>query len=543
MTGQAQTLELSQSEQRWLLQHPSIRIAVDPDFAPFEWLDKGKQYRGISADYLALLEQKLGIKFELIASNNWSETLKLAQNGEVDLLPAIAMTAQRATYLRFTDIYQSTPGVVVSSKQYDSIEDLRERRVAVVRGYYWDDRLSNENPELQLQRVDDIQFAIELTALGAVDALVTDLASATRAIDQAGVSNLNVVRDPENKLGTLDLSMGVRLDWPELQALLNKALASISLEQRQQIQAKWIHPNAGSFWWTPILLYSLAAIGSLILLVLAIFFIWNRALTHKVDTRTRELRLAQDKLIQAEKMESIGRLAAGIAHEVKNPLAIIQMGIDYIAPEVPDNQTSREVLQDINEAVARADRVIHGLLDFSRDKQLTLAATDINEVIRDTLHLVEHELHQRVITAKTSLSGALPDIYVDSNKIQQVLINLFMNAAHAMQHEGELLIRSSLINANPQNAAFALQSGIFLAAEPAIRVTIEDTGPGIRPQDKEKIFELFYTTKAIGEGSGLGLSVTRNIIKLHHGSIEIDNRAEGGARVTILFKIQTDEIP
>lgn len=544
----AQNVELTNAERQWLLDHPVIRIGPDPDFAPFEWLDENGQHRGISADYIALLEKKLGIRFNLVRAENWTDVLDLAKSRSVDVLPAIAPTDQRAAYLRFTKPYQSTPGVVVSSQQYGHIEDLRNRSVAVVRGYYWDDILSEQAYDIKLQRVDSVRFAIELTALGAVDALVTDLASATTAIRQAGVTNLSTISDPDNALGKLELAMGVRKDWPLLQSILNKALDSINLDERQKIQEKWIRLNAPSWWLNRTLLYSLFGITLLMLIIFSSFIVWNRTLSRKVEIRTRQLHQAQEKLMQAEKMESIGRLAAGIAHEVKNPLAIIQMGMDYLTPELPDDPSSKEVTNDINDAVQRANQVIHGLLDFSRDKKLALKPGNINEVIRSALHLVEHELHQRSIEATTSLAASLPAIDIDRNKIQQVFINLFMNAAHAMQHEGTLQVSSQLIDIDPpvplSPPRLSRPSGKHpLPNQQAIKIEVTDTGPGIRPQDKEKIFELFYTTKAVGEGTGLGLSVTRNIIKLHHGSIDIDNRPEGGARVTILFKLQTQTTP
>ncbi len=530
----SQSIELSDTERQWLQQHPVIRIAPDPSFAPFEWLDDQQHYQGITADYLKLIEQRTGIEFEIIAVSNWHQAIDLARERKIDVLPAVGITEQRQSYLLFSDTYQTVPGVVVSSRQYKNVQELTGHTVAVLRDSYWDDILSNIDTPIRIERVESIQFGIELATINAVDALVTDLASASYAVNESGISNLYIVNDPQKSLGNVTLSIGVRNDWPILVSILNRALNSISPEERQKIRSKWIHLKPPSWWLNRTFLIALAATLLVLALLFSGFYIWNRTLTRTVSKRTQQLHIAQQKLMQAEKMESIGRLAAGIAHEVKNPLAIIQMGMDYLTPDIPDDQNSRDVVKDINDAVKRADSVIHGLLDFSRDKKLAMSPGNINEVIESALHLVEYELHQRNIESKVSLASSLPAIELDSNKMQQVFINLFMNAAHAMEHNGTLIISSRLSQA-PGN--MHTENTHFNQGEEIICIEIADTGPGIRPQDKEKIFELFYTTKAIGEGTGLGLSVTRNIIQLHHGLIRIDNRPQGGAVVEILLKL------
>ncbi|WP_457667887.1 transporter substrate-binding domain-containing protein [Thiolapillus sp.] len=536
-TASSHDVSLSHAEEQWLKQHPVIRIGPDPGYPPFEWLDENGHYQGIAADYIALMEKKLGVHFQVVPTHNWSEVIQLARERKIDLLPALAQTRQRKSYLVFTHPYDRIPGIVVSIQGYDSINELLDKRIAVVSDTYWDDLLSDKQIDIQIQHVDNTEFGMELAAMGAVDAMVTDLASATAIIKQTGISNLHVIRDPQKRLGSLEITMGIRSDWPELQAIINKTLASITPQERDTIRSKWINIQQPAFWRDRNFLIGLFTVLGVILLLFAGVITWNRMLKHKVEARTRELNAAQTKLMQAEKMESIGRLAAGIAHEVKNPLAIIQMGMDYLAQEIPRNPTNTEVKKDIDDAVQRANTVIHGLLDFSRDKQLQLQTGSVNTVIQDTLHLVDHELkNQRNITTRLSLAKTLPDMAMDRNKLQQVFINLFMNAAQAMEHDGELWVTTREVVIDRQAQRNGARAAHFHSGEQAIEVEIADNGPGIRPQDKEKIFELFYTTKAVGEGTGLGLSVTRNIINLHHGSIDIDNRPEGGTSVILLFR-------
>jgi len=146
------------------------------------------------------------------------------------------------------------------------------------------------------------------------------------------------------------------------------------------------------------------------------------------------------KLIQTAKLESIGRLAAGVAHEVKNPLAVIQLGIDYLnqTAKATANRDCIETIQEMDDAVRRADAVIKGLLDFSRSEQLSLSLLDLNSVIEESLLLVKHELTRNHISLEKHLADPLPQVELDRNKIKQVFINVFMNAIHAMGNNGDM---------------------------------------------------------------------------------------------------------
>ena len=539
-SAQVVPLELTEAEQRWLEAHPIIRAAPDPDFAPFEWFTLDGAYKGIAADYLRLVEQRLGIKFELVHTKEWSQVMDMARARQVDILPAVARSTQREQYLLFTTPHISAKGVIVTGKGYENIQELKGKKIAVVTDYVWDDLITHSNFEVRLYRVERNLDGLELAALGGVDAMVSDIASVTYLIRQHGLSNLRIVKD-NGVDRNLELSFGIRNDWPELQTILEKAVASLTFEEREAIRAKWLTLEVGGFWRNPVFWYSAMGATVVLLLLLAGTMIWNRTLQQRVELRTRELQNANIKLMQAEKMESIGRLAAGVAHEVKNPLAIIQMGADFLSQELPKDETTGEVIKDIDDAVQRADTVIRGLLDFSRDKKLERTAGSINEVIKSSLHLVGHEVRQRQIDVKTQLADNLPELELDASKLQQVFINLFMNAAHAMEREGLLQVITQLKTLNDEADLSRDNENRFKQGETVLWVEVRDNGPGIINKDTSKIFDPFYTTKPVGEGTGLGLSVSRNIINLHQGSIDIRNHQEGGASVVMMFQLNRGE--
>jgi signal transduction histidine kinase len=244
---------------------------------------------------------------------------------------------------------------------------------------------------------------------------------------------------------------------------------------------------------------------------------------------------AQLQLIQAEKLESVGRLAAGVAHEVKNPLAIMLMGLTYLAEgNHRDPAADQEVMRAMRDAIHRANLIVRGLVDFSANHTLDAAPQDLNSMIRRSLLLVKHELTGNHVEAITELDASIPQLLLDPNKIQQVFVNLFMNAIQAMHATGTLTVRT--YNRMAESAEDA--------EEPVVIAEVDDTGPGIPPDKVSKVFDPFFTTKAAGRGTGLGLTVVQKIVELHDGTVSICNRykntLEGsvctGARVTITFK-------
>ena len=249
-----------------------------------------------------------------------------------------------------------------------------------------------------------------------------------------------------------------------------------------------------------------------------------------------ELREVQLQLIEAEKMKSIGRLAAGVAHEVKNPLAILKMGIEYLATQKPADEHTPMILKEMSDALTRADGVILGLLDFSAPKQLEVKGEDINNIIKAALKLVRGEM-KGAFEIERDLEPNLPLLKLDSGKISQVFVNLFTNAIHAMGAGGVLSVRSyaKQLTGIGTNVADS-RSESFRVGKTIVVVEIDDTGGGI-PEDKlAKIFEPFFTTKPTGKGTGLGLSVVRTIVDLHGGTIDIRNLHDAGVRVTLMFQ-------
>ncbi len=222
----------------------------------------------------------------------------------------------------------------------------------------------------------------------------------------------------------------------------------------------------------------------------------------------------EQRLVQADKLSSIGLLAAGVAHEVNTPLAVISTYAQMLAKQVADDSQKSLILDKIAKQTFRASEIVNSLLNFSRTSTTSFGDLGLNKVIQETVSLLDHQLQKAGILARLDLEANLPAVHGNAGKLQQVFLNLFLNARDAMPGGGALEVRS-------------WHEG------QRVRVEVCDTGTGIAPEHLQRVYDPFFTTKAARKGTGLGLSVTYGIIQEHGGSIEVSNRPSGGARFRI----------
>lgn len=258
---------------------------------------------------------------------------------------------------------------------------------------------------------------------------------------------------------------------------------------------------------------------------------WGHTLEQKVEKRTQELRIAEAETARTEKLASVGLLAAGIAHELNNPLTGILTFTTLLRKKIPDGNPDAEDLDLVIRETKRCAAIIRRLLDFAREKTPEKKFADLNQVIEDTARIIERPASFRDIEIAMNLDPELPQVWVDADLIKQVIMNMLVNAQHAIEHEGSITVRTRRL-AQPKS----VDSDV--GPVPMVEISIIDTGCGIPENNLKRIFDPFFTSKEVGKGTGLGLSVSHGIVRAHGGAIEVESVVGKGSTFRIYLPVE-----
>lgn len=241
----------------------------------------------------------------------------------------------------------------------------------------------------------------------------------------------------------------------------------------------------------------------------------------EVETERRLREEANRASSQLDKLSSLGRLAAGMAHEINNPLGLIVGNALLLAEDAEDDEV-KQTAELIGEEAERCSKIVRGMLDFSRQTPTAFAPVNPEELLEKAMLLVGHTLKKKNVKVSVDLAEC-PDLSGDSNMLLQVFLNLFTNAADAVESGGHVNV-------------------VWEMAEESIKIYFKDDGPGIPPEFMERIFEPFFTTKGVGRGTGLGLSVCRGIIESHNGRMTAEAPENGGAEIILELPIWDEKV-
>jgi signal transduction histidine kinase/DNA-binding response OmpR family regulator len=241
---------------------------------------------------------------------------------------------------------------------------------------------------------------------------------------------------------------------------------------------------------------------------------FSQELEHRVEERTQELRAAQEQLVQAEKLASIGQLAAGVAHEINNPIGVILGFSQILLKRTPEENPVYKPLATIEREGLRCKRIVQDLLDFARQGKPMLSRVNINDVIEAASDLMPHHMSSKEVVVIRDYAPDLPLVLGDENQLQQVFVNILLNAYQALPAGGQLRITSRSMDGQ-------------------VQAVFTDTGIGIPAENLKRIFDPFFTTKEVGQGTGLGLSVSYGIIEQHGGTIEVESEPNAGATFVV----------
>jgi PAS domain S-box-containing protein len=283
----ADRIHLTDLEKAWLAGHTDLRLGVDPDWLPFEFYDSQGIYKGLCADYVQLVRDRLGITMTPVKSKTWAEVIKNAESRQVDVLPCIAKTKKRENFLNYAQSHVSFPWVIITRKNTQIISgmrDLLEDKVSVVEGYYTEDKLKELYPELELYMVPNAFAGLEAVSGGQVTAYVGNLAVVSNLIEQHNFSNLKVAAPMEG--GKDNLHFAVRHDWPEMVTILDKVLQSITQEEHKAIRKKWSSLAYDGINMAQVRQIALQ-VGLVALIIFGVILVWNRRLQREIKERKR----------------------------------------------------------------------------------------------------------------------------------------------------------------------------------------------------------------------------------------------------------------
>jgi two-component system NtrC family sensor kinase len=247
---------------------------------------------------------------------------------------------------------------------------------------------------------------------------------------------------------------------------------------------------------------------------------WGRTLEEKVKQRSEELGAMQARVAQSERLASLGMLAAGVAHEINNPLGAILALTALTLEDVKEDDPNRENLQEVVKQTQRCRDIVKGLLEFSRHSKVSTEFADLNKILEDTLSLVSKQAQFLNITVVTNYDPQIPPVMADRSELEQVVMNILINAVQAMQERGTITITT-----------------LHHAPDNCVEVRIADTGCGMRADQIDQIFDPFFTTKEGGQGTGLGLSIAYGIITSHRGTISVESEVGKGSTFKIRLPI------
>ncbi len=513
---------LTAGERAWLQVHPLIRVGYDPAWPPFSFTNAGGACVGIDADVLALVAQRLGIRFEHVHGTTWTETYERARRGEIDMLGGIARTPEREQHFHFTDPYVKFPvGIITRTNAAFlwSVEDLFGKVVATPSNYATTLELQRVYPEIKLRLTENMEEAMDLVSDGDAAATVTNLANASFIIKTRGLSNLKIAGImPE----TFELRFAVRQDWPELIGILDKGLASITRADLQAIDHRWIRVDyARVIRWD--LVWKTAAIVLAVLTSVIGIFVWhNRSLKRELRERIRlqtEVEQAHRELTRINDDRSA--LLQMAAHDLRGPLTGMQLVVD-------SSLRLRAIPGD------EGLRMIEGQV-----KQMTLLLNNILDL--EAIETGRRELRPVRMDAVTLLTTVLPATRADAAR-KNIRVETTIEQIPTMVQADEMALRQVMENLLSNAVKFTPAGGLVHVALTGdggeAKLKVCDDGPGVPVAERERIFAKYTRGSAQPTGgeksTGLGLSIVRSLAEAMRGRVWCEEAPAGRGAVFVL---------
>jgi len=545
-------------------QRPVI-VGGDRDYPPYEFIDRDGNPAGFNVELTRAIAEVMGMQVEF-RLGGWSEVRSDLQSGKIDVLEGMSFSEERAREVDF-----STPHALVNhaifargdSPPANSLADLAGRSVAVHRGGIMHDMLVRTGFSGRLHLTPTPADALRLLAAGNSDYAIVAIVPGMYLLRELKLTNLlPVVRN----VATHRYGYAVRKGNAELLSRFNEGLAILrKTGQYDTIYNKWLGVlEPEHVEWRTIAKYAAVVVVPLVLL-LGGFALWSRTLHRQVALRTadltreiaerrhaeEELRLNQQQLVQADKLAALGVLVSGVAHEINNPTGLILLDVpilkrahrdtrlildehyaeggEFTLGGLPYSEMRQEIpriLDEMHDGAKRIKRIVNDLKDFARRDDLAdMVPLDLNELVRTALRLVEPTLRKATSRLRVEYGDDLPLFRGNAQRIEQVVVNLIINACQALPDPERSISLTTRHN----------------RATSSLLLTVRDEGVGIAPEDLPRLTDPFFTTKRESGGTGLGLSVSSGIVKEHGGQLHFDSTQGAGTTVTLVLPAIEEE--
>ncbi|GFO69977.1 histidine kinase [Geomonas limicola] len=545
----------------------TVIVGGNRAYPPYEFLDADGKPAGYNVDLTRAIADVMGMKVEF-RFGAWSTLRNDLTEGKIDILQGISYSEERTRTLDFSPPHTIVHHAIFArrgTRSVSNLEELRGKKVVVFRDGIMHDSLVRLGFGPELLLTDSPAEALRLLASGRCDYAVLASLPGMFLIQQLHLTNVVPVA---KNVAAEKYGYAVAKGNHELLTRFSEGLAILQQTgQYQAIYDRWLGPHEQQrFPREKVIKY-----GSMVLLPLLVILIataaWSHTLKRRVEERTEELarqvaernrayeelRLHQDKLIQADKMATLGVLVAGVAHEVNNPNGLILLNLpilkdvyqdaletlearyreqgDFLVAGLPYSRMRDEVpqmLADMSDGAARIKRIVEDLKDYARqDSVVRREPFDLNAVAQAAVRLVDTSLRRATTRFEAIYCTPLPQVSGNALRIEQVVVNLLINACQALPSS---------------------ERGIFLATgydleAGEVRLTIRDEGVGIPPESLGRLTDPFFTTKRESGGTGLGLSISAGIVQEHGGSLSFDSPPGQGTTATLTLPLFNEENP